>query len=47
MELDTQTVEKTPTKKQEQDDEDIAIISPICVQQTTEKRERRVPRERY
>ena len=33
--LDTQTVEKTPAEKQEQENEDIAIISPISVQQTT------------
>ena len=37
LELDTQTVEKTPVNKQEKDDEDIAIISPIFVQQTTYK----------
>ena len=33
----TETVEKTPTEKQEQDNEGIAIISPISVQQTIEK----------
>ena len=38
LELDIQTVEKTPDDKREQDNEDIAIISPIFEQQATKKK---------
>ena len=35
LELDIQTLEKAPTDKQEKNNEDIAIISPIFEQQAT------------
>ena len=37
MELDAQTVEKTPVDKQEQDDGNKAIISPISEQKEKEE----------
>ena len=37
LELYIQTVEKTPDDKQEKNNEDIAIISPVFEQQATKK----------
>ena len=37
LELDIQTIEKTPDEQQEKNNEDIAIISPIFEQQAIEK----------
>jgi hypothetical protein len=39
MEIDVQTIEKTPTNREEQDNEDADIISPIFEQQIIEKDE--------